>query len=887
VSNPSQVSPEETVSPTAVAQELERIAMSACFRKAARCVLLLRHVTTLTLEGRAGELKEYSLGVTVFERPPSYDPRVDPIVRLEARRLRLKLSEYYQQEGLNSPVIIDLPKGAYVPYFRLRPGLELPPAPVTAVTAVVPKRPFPRMIAAVVAVVLMAGIFVAARFILHRGGVVSAIRPSVAVLGFRDLSARPENSWIATALTEMMNIDLGSSHQLRIVPPDRVAQMRAELTLGQNNTYSVEDLRRVRADLDTDYVVTGSYSSQDGQIRLDVMLFDARAGKQMAAFADQGGQANLSELVERCSAPITNRLRSPADEGRNPILSEGPSQPSMDPAAMESYARGMERLRQSDALGARSFLENAVSEAPSNPLAHSALAAAWSLLGQDAKAQSEAKLAFDRASDLGRLEQLEVEGRYRTVAHDWPRAIQIYQALFTLLPDDLESGLLLASAQSRGGEAQNSLVTVSALRKLPAPLGDDPRIDLAEAQAAGAMSDFDRTRKAAGIAAQKALKKGARLQYAKARLLESGAMQNLAVAGYSDVRAEARRICTELGDRACVAAALRIEANNMVALGDLSTARHLYEDVLETSDQIGNLLERLNALNGLAYTSNLQGELRTAEKEYRLALQTASEMGPTKIYSIELDLADVLTAQGRVADAQALIAHALDIARSVGDKQGIAAGLSGWAQTLALKGNSSEAQSKYSQSIALLREVNDIYELHLTLIAQGDAFVMEGNIEGARRNFQEVQRIVRSFHGGWEDSEIKLAFARTDLAARHFADAETNARAALTGFTRSGREGDRVMAAALLARALVAEGKIQQASEAIAQSTAPEAKDFPVWVPLELQIAKADCLAHSGKPAEAAKMMDTATSTMTRLGLAGLEKEALAAKQSFLHAHGI
>jgi hypothetical protein len=155
-------------------------------------------------------------------------------------------------------------------------------------------------------------------------------------------------------------------------------------------------------------------------------------------------------------------------------------------------------------------------------------------------------------------------------------------------------------------------------------------------------------------------------------------------------------------------------------------------------------------------------------------------------------------------------------------------------------------------------------------------------MEDARRNYDEAQRIAQRSPNGYADPEIKLAFARIDLAGRHFADAETKARVALTGFTRSGREGDQVMAAALLARALVAEGKIQQASEAIAQSTAPEAKDLPVWVPLELQIAKADCLAHSGKSAEAVKMMNTAASAMVHLGLPGLEKEALTAKQSFL-----
>jgi len=94
---------------------LERLASSSCFRKAERCLRLLRYLTKITLEGRSSELKEYALGVTVLERPEAFDPRIDPVVRLEARRLRLKLAEYYQDEGLGDAVVIDLPKGAYVP----------------------------------------------------------------------------------------------------------------------------------------------------------------------------------------------------------------------------------------------------------------------------------------------------------------------------------------------------------------------------------------------------------------------------------------------------------------------------------------------------------------------------------------------------------------------------------------------------------------------------------------------------------------------------------------------------------------------------------------------------------------------------------------------------
>ena len=80
---------------------------------------LLRHVVEHTLQGNAEELKEYSLGVEVFDRGESFDPRTDTIVRVQARRLRSKLKEYYDAEGQVDPIVIELPKGHYVVTFRL------------------------------------------------------------------------------------------------------------------------------------------------------------------------------------------------------------------------------------------------------------------------------------------------------------------------------------------------------------------------------------------------------------------------------------------------------------------------------------------------------------------------------------------------------------------------------------------------------------------------------------------------------------------------------------------------------------------------------------------------------------------------------------------------
>src|ERR1700693_1116273 len=99
----------------AARSELERVLASPGFTRNERLGRFLRFVVEQHLEGRDDGLKDYLLAVEVVERRPDHDPKQDSIVRTEPSRLRARLSEYYLSEGKNNPVIIELPKGRYVP----------------------------------------------------------------------------------------------------------------------------------------------------------------------------------------------------------------------------------------------------------------------------------------------------------------------------------------------------------------------------------------------------------------------------------------------------------------------------------------------------------------------------------------------------------------------------------------------------------------------------------------------------------------------------------------------------------------------------------------------------------------------------------------------------
>jgi len=106
-----------------VMRQLERILASRIFANSPRSRQFLRFGVEAALAGRHA-ISEYSIGVDVFERNPRFDPRLDPIVRVHARRLRLKLAQYYEAYGADDLITIELPLRSYIPVFRAREPKE-------------------------------------------------------------------------------------------------------------------------------------------------------------------------------------------------------------------------------------------------------------------------------------------------------------------------------------------------------------------------------------------------------------------------------------------------------------------------------------------------------------------------------------------------------------------------------------------------------------------------------------------------------------------------------------------------------------------------------------------------------------------------------------------
>jgi tetratricopeptide (TPR) repeat protein len=337
---------------------------------------------------------------------------------------------------------------------------------------------------------------------------------------------------------------------------------------------------------------------------------------------------------------------------------------------MRFYSEGLTKLRAFDVLGARDMLVRTVNADPSYPLAHAALAQAWTNLGYNKNAVAEAKKALDLGNMLSREDHAVVEAHYYEASKDWEKAIQTYQALSASFPDNLEYGLNLVNAQIGGERANDALSSLAKIRETFPGAANEARIDLAEEQAAYLLSDNKRVVSAADAAIKKSELSGARLLTARASVLQCRAFASLGetqAAGKACDRA--RRLYDDSGDLTGEAQALHSAAEVPFNQGDLAQAKVLYEQALAMTRKIGDKRAIARELANLGLIAAQEGDTASAEKIYAEALEDFGDAGDKHGMAVVAgNTGDLFHSEGRLGKALAEYREALVLAREVGHK---------------------------------------------------------------------------------------------------------------------------------------------------------------------------------------------------------------------------
>lgn len=252
-------------SPEQVRAQVDKILASPFFARSERLCRFLRFCAELTLDEKSDQLKEQLVGVEVFDRKGDYDPRTDPIVRVEARRLRSKLKEYYTSSGKPDCVLIELPKGAYVPSFRIRnasqPGIQhIRPQPV------------------------------ASQALEER---------SIAVLPFTNLTPEAGTDYFSDGLTEELIHLLTRIPGLRVVAWSSMSQMRGR----------EQDLAGIRQELKVATVLRGSVRKTPARVRVTAQLIDTDSGNYLWSEAYDRQLENVLAIQEEMARAIVDTLQ--------------------------------------------------------------------------------------------------------------------------------------------------------------------------------------------------------------------------------------------------------------------------------------------------------------------------------------------------------------------------------------------------------------------------------------------------------------------------------------------------------------------------------------------------------------------------------------------------
>src|SRR6202041_2428524 len=274
----------------------------------------------------------------------------------------------------------------------------------------------------------------------------ASIRPAVAVLGFKNLSGRPDEAWLSTALSEMLTTEFVAGEKVRTIPGETVSQLKTNLSLTDADSYGAATLQKIRTSIGSDYVLLGSYLALgNGQVRLDLRLQNTQTGELLSSMTAEGSEAEIAGLVSRIGVDIRKKLgvgEVSAEDGGN-VQATLPT----NPEGARLYSQAIARMRTYDDIGAKGLLEKSIALEPNFALSHLVLSKAWANLGYEGKANTEAKLANDLSGNLSRKEKLAIEGRYLETIRDWDKAAEIYQSLWNFYPDEVTPGLQLAAVQ--------------------------------------------------------------------------------------------------------------------------------------------------------------------------------------------------------------------------------------------------------------------------------------------------------------------------------------------------------------------------------------------------------------------------------------------------------
>ena len=624
----------------------------------------------------------------------------------------------------------------------------LPPATAPEPLEVPFFRQYQIWIVGICAVVLLAAVGVFFRGKLFFGTArqpsTAVAQASLAILPLRNASGDSSLDWLGPSLADMLSTDVGQSSSLRTISPDLLHQVLSDLRITPETSIDPTMVSRIAEFTNADTVVWGQYARYGEQIRIDATLLDLKHNRREPLKIDAASEKEIPGSVDGLAELIRKNLAvSPGVLKELKASSFQPSSKSVP--ALRDYNQGVQFLRDGKNLEAAKMFQAATKEDPQFALAYSRLGETDSVLGYDSDAEQSSSKAMDLSQQLPLPEKYLIEANHARITKDNKKAIEAYQSLAKISPDNSDIESALASIYENSGDFAKAREFDQKL------LAANPK-DITSLLASGRVEILSGNPQASLDPLNRALSLAIQVDNQE----QKGAILHVLGAAYASLNKpddalsnykQALEIRRTLGEKKGIADGLNMIAEVYDGLGKSDLALKNYNDALQIYREIGDQEDTGNVLGNLGQYDDDRGKYDEALKLFKEALQIQQDLRNQNNEALCLNnIGNTYLFKGDYDSARIYFEQTLQLREKINVPSDIAATLHNLAEVNTKSGQYEQALSQYMRALELYRNAADkpgaaieAYSMGTIFEDQGRYGSAESSKKQALQNFREVK----------------------------------------------------------------------------------------------------------------------------------------------------
>jgi len=581
---------------------------------------------------------------------------------------------------------------------------------------------------------------------------------SLAILPFHNATSDTSLDWLGTSLADMLSTGVGQSAHMRTVSPDRIHQIFADLRISPNAGIDPDTLRNIMEQSNADTVVYGQYAKFGNQIRIDATLQDIKHNRREQMKIEVASEQEIPAKIDQFAELIRKNLALSSDVVKE--LKASSFQPfSKSSAALKDYNQSMQLRRDGKNLEAAKLLESAIQADSQFALAYSKLAETDSELGYEADAERYSRKAMELSQQLPAAEKYLIEANHARIMKDNKKAIEAYENLAKIMPDNSDVQYALGSLYHNQGDYDKAKTQFSKI------LQSDPKnvealwqMGVAEIEKGNPQAALDPLNKGLTLAIQ------VDNQEQRALILQaigvSYRLMNKPDEAMKNFQ-EAMDISRKVGLKRILASGLGEVAQVQTTIGKTDAALASYGQALQILKDIGMKKEYGDLLNNRGSLYDTRGEYDKALQDFKDSLQIQRDANDLNDQAVCLaNIGSVYLEKGDTDNALTYTQQALQLREKLNAPEYMAAALTAIADVYTATGDYDKSLTSLLSSLEISRKANNGKEAAAVSEKIGSVYMYQGYLGravGAGQDAVKGYRAANNYSREMVDSLNDLA----------------------------------------------------------------------------------------------------------------------------------